>query len=258
MPPDLLFWTVAVLSIFLVALSKAGLPVPGLLGVPVLSFFMSPRDAAGMLLPLLLIMDAIGLVAYRRDADREILWIMVPAALIVGTGLGWLMSSVVSDTVVLLIVGIVTVVFVLDHWLPIRKKLAELSPPSKAWGGFWGAVAGFTSFISHTGGPPFQIYVLPRRLAPAIYAGTNAWFFAIVNVGKIGPYWTLGQFSPSNLGTALMLVPVAIAGMLVGVWAMRRVKAELFYQLTYILVFAIGLKLVYDGVVGVLLTGPGG
>lgn len=256
MPSDLLFWTVAVLSILLVSLSKSGLPVPGLLGVPVLSIVMSPRDAAGMLLPLLLITDAIGLIAYRRDADSQILWIMLPAALILGTGIGWLTSSMISDEVVLLLVGIVTVVFVLDHWLPIRKKLAELSPPSRAWGGFWGAVAGFTSFISHSGGPPFQIYVLPRRLAPAIYAGTNAWFFAIINASKIGPYWTLGQLSVSNLWVAAALIPVAIIGVLIGIWAVRRVKADLFYQATYVVVFVIGLKLVYDGIVAVFFTGP--
>ena len=253
---DPLFWTVAVLSIFLVALSKAGLPVPGLLGVPVLSIFMSPRDAAGMLLPLLLIMDAIGLIAYRRQIDRAILWIMVPAGLIFGTGLGWITASFISDAMVLLIVGVLTIVFVLDHWLPIRKKIAEKLPPSKPWGWFWGGVAGFTSFVSHTGGPPFQIYVLPRRLAPAIYAGTNAWFFAIINASKVGPYWSLGQFSVSNLWIAAALIPVAIAGMLVGIWAMRRVSADLFYQLTYVLVFAIGLKLTYDGIIEVFFTSP--
>ena len=38
---------------------------------------------------------------------------------------------------------------------------------------FWGAAAGVTSFISHTGGPPFQIYTLPMRMTPAVYAGTT-------------------------------------------------------------------------------------
>ena len=45
----------------------------------------------------------------------------------------------------------------------------------------WGAIAGFTSFVSHTGGPPLQMYLLPQRLPPPLFAGTSVVFFAVVN-----------------------------------------------------------------------------
>jgi uncharacterized membrane protein YfcA len=113
---------------------------------------------------------------YRKEFDRNILKIMLPGAAI-GTLLGWALFAFVSDAVVLLMVGVVTLLFVIDAVFPIRKKLEGL-PPSKPWGTFWGGVAGFTSFISHTGGPPFQIYVLPRKLPPLVYSGTTAVFFS--------------------------------------------------------------------------------
>lgn len=251
---DPYFWTIAVLAVFIVALSKAGLPVPGLVGVPLLALVMPVRDAAGMMLPLLLVMDAIGLVAYRREVDWKIVRIMLPGA-IAGTVIGWLTFSIVTDAMVALLVGVVTVLFVLDTFLPLRKKLADL-PLSKSWGAFWGGVSGFTSFVSHTGGPPFQVYVLPRKLSPAVFAGTTAWFFAIVNIAKLIPYWTLGQLSVANLAVAAILVPVGIAGMLIGIWAVRRIDAKLFYRLAYGLVFLLGLKLCYDGVAGMFFAGP--
>jgi hypothetical protein len=122
------------------------------------------------------------------------------------------------------------------------------------WGIFWGGLAGITSFISHTGGPPAQVYLLPQKLAPNIYSGTTVVFFAALNYGKLIPYYFLGQLSISNLETDLVLAPFAVAFMLLGVWLVRRVSVALFYNLAYVLVFFVALKLIYDGYVGVFLT----
>jgi uncharacterized protein len=251
---DLYFWGIAVLAVFVVALSKSGLVGSlGLVGVPLLSLVMPARDAAGMMLPLLLVMDAIAVWTYRKDADWRILRIMLPGAF-VGTAIGWILWSFVSDAMVLLFVGILTLLFILDALLPIRKKLEGL-PPSKPWGAFWGGAAGFTSFISHTGGPPFQIYVLPQKLTPVKFSGTTAFFFAIVNSAKLIPYFFLGQLNVANLSHAAILAPLAIVGVMVGVYLVRRISVKRFYQLTYWLVFLLALKLIYDGAVGVFFSG---
>jgi uncharacterized membrane protein YfcA len=251
---DLTFWAVAVLAVFIVALSKSGLVGSlGLVGVPLLSLVMPARDAAGMMLPLLLVMDAIAVWTYRKDADWRILRIMLPGAL-VGTVVGWVLWSFVSDAMVLLFVGILTLLFILDALLPLRKKLEGL-PPSKGWGTLWGGIAGFTSFISHTGGPPFQIYVLPQRLSPVNFSGTTAFFFAIVNSAKLIPYFFLGQLNVGNLTHAAILAPLAILGVIAGVWLVRRISMKRFYQLTYWLVFLLALKIIYDGAMGVFFSG---
>ena len=250
---DPVFMAVAVLAVFIVALSKAGLLGGlGVVGVPLLSLVMPARDAAGLMLPVLLVMDAIAVFSYRREVDWRILGIMLPGAA-VGTVLGWLLWSVVSDAAVLLFVGLVTVVFVLDAMLPIRKALTGL-PPSRPWGWFWGTLAGFTSFVSHTGGPPFQIYVMPQRLSPTVFSGTSAVFFAIVNTSKLVPYYFLGQLSVANLELAALLAPVAIGGVLIGVWLVRRISVKAFYGIAYTLIFVLALKLVWDGGTA-LLTG---
>ena len=252
---DLYFWAIAVAAVFIVALSKSGLVGSlGLVAVPMLSLVMPARDAAGMMLPLLLVMDAIAVWTYRKDADWRILKIMLPGAAI-GTLIGWALWSVISDAMVLLFVGVITLLFILDALLPLRKKLEGL-PPSKPWGVFWGGFSGFTSFISHTGGPPFQIYTLPQKLTPVNYAGTTAFFFAIVNSAKLIPYFFLGQLNVSNLTHAAILAPLAIVGVLAGVWLVRRISIKRFYQLTYWLVFLLALKLIYDGVLDVFFAGP--
>ena len=243
---DPTFVTVAVIAVLIVGLSKAGLLGSlGMVGVPLLSLVMPARDAAGMMLPVLLAMDVIAVWTYRRDFNWHIIKLMLPGAA-VGTILGWLLWSVVSDAAVLLFVGVITLLFVLDAILPLRKKLEGL-PPSRGWGGFWGGAAGFTSFISHTGGPPFQIYVLPQRLSPVVYSGTTAFFFAIVNTAKLVPYFFLGQLSFGNLALSAALAPVGIVGVLIGVVLVRRISMVWFYRIAYWLVFLLALKLIWDG-----------
>jgi len=248
---DPIFVTVAVVAVLVVGLSKAGLLGGlGVVGVPLLTLVMAPRDAAGMMLPVLLCMDAVAVWMYRKDCDWGILRIMLPGAA-VGTLVGWGLWAVVSDAVVLLMVGVITLLFILDAILPLRQKLVD-RPPSRPWGVFWGGVAGFTSFISHTGSPPYQIYTLPRRMPPAIYSGTSAFFFAIVNSAKLVPYYFLGQLNLHNLTLSAALAPVGVLGVLLGIHLVRRISARLFYQIAYGLVFLLALKLVWDGIAGIM------
>ncbi|MEO6394950.1 MAG: sulfite exporter TauE/SafE family protein [Devosia sp.] len=246
---DLWFWAIAVPAVLLVGLSKSGLiGAVGMAAVPILALVMPARDATGTMLPVLLALDAIAIWIYRRDADWHILRIMLPGALL-GTLLGWALWSFVTDAQVLLAVGVVTLLFTLDALLPLRKKLEGL-PPSRLWGTFWGAVAGLTSFISHTGGPPFQIYTLPRRMEPVVFAATTAFFFAIVNTLKLVPFYFLGQLSVANLELSALLIPVGLVGMLIGVFLLKRISTVLFYRIAYVLILLLGLKLTYDGFVG--------
>jgi uncharacterized membrane protein YfcA len=247
---DYAFWAVAILAVFVVGLSKSGLVGSlGMIGVPLLSLVMPAREAAGVMLPVLLSMDVIAIWLYRR-----VLAIMLPGAAI-GTLIGWLAWSYVTDAQVLLAIGAISILFTLDALLPLRKRLPDTSP-SRGWGMFWGATAGVTSFISHTGGPPFQIYTLPMRMTPAIYAGTTAFFFAIVNTVKLVPYFFLGVLSAGNLQLSATLIPLGLVGVALGVFLVRRISMKAFYTLAYILMLLLGIKVLWDGIAGVFLGVP--
>lgn len=241
-----LFIAIAVIAVFATGLAKSNFAVSlGAVSVPLLTLVMPARDAAGMMLPILCTIDLVAILVYRREVDWRVYRIMVPGAL-VGTLVGWLLSAHVSESAVGLAVGVISLLFVLDAWLPLRKKLAGL-PPSRRWGAFWGGVAGFTSFISHTGGPPYQIYAVPLNLKPVIFAGTTAMFFATVNYAKLVPFYFLGQLSVTNLELAAALIPVGLLGMVSGVWLVRRVDSRFFYRLAYVLIFVLSIDLIYEG-----------
>ena len=134
-----------------------------------------------------------------------------------------------------------------DLWMHVEATLVRVG-----LGFLCGAAAGFTSQIAHAGGPPFQIYVLPRRLPRDAFIGTSAIFFATVNWMKVPAYVALGAFTPKVLATAGVLLPLAIASTWAGVWVVRRVPAEGFYRVIYVLLVVVGGKLVLDGARGLI------
>jgi uncharacterized membrane protein YfcA len=248
---DFAYYVAAFLSISIFGLSKGGLSALGALGIPVLALVVSPVKAAAITLPVLIAQDWVGVWAFRHDFDRRNLLILMPASLI-GVGAGWLMASSVSDAVVRLAVGLVSLGFVVFMLVRERMAAAEATQAKIAPGIFWGAVSGFTSFISHAGAAGFLVYIMPQRLPPRIFAGTSVIFFAAVNLLKIPPYFLLGQFSKENLFQSLLLLPIGVLSTLVGVWLTRVIPMDKFYKIVLVLTFLVGVKLVYDALAELL------
>ena len=245
---DPIFFAAASAAVILLGLSKGGFSGLSNLAMPLLSLVISPVRGAAILLPILIVQDWVSMWAFRKDFERRNLVILIPSA-VVGIGVGWLLAARVNESYVRFAVGLISVGFVI--FMLARDRLLDTAPaiPKVGPGIIWGALAGFTSMVSHAGGPPFMVYVMPQRLAPRVFAGTGTMFFACVNMLKVIPYFALGQFNGENLGVSLLMLPVAIASTLAGVWLVRRVSAERFYTLILVLTFIIGAKLCYDSAV---------
>jgi hypothetical protein len=212
-----------------------------------LSLVVSPVRAVAIVLPILIVQDWVSVWAFRRDFSTRNLAILIPSAMI-GVGIGWLLAARVSDDAVRLAIGVISILFVAYMLVRDRLGRAPIEKPGVPSGVLWGSVAGFTSFVSHAGAPPFQIYVMPQYLKPRIFAGTATMFFAALNLLKLPPYLLLGQFNRDNLFVSAKLMPIAILSTFAGVWLVRRVSPDRFYALILVLTFLIGLKLTYDAV----------
>ena len=235
------------LAAFLVGLSKGGLPAVATLGVPVLALVMSPVAAAALLLPIYIATDWVGLWLYRRNYSARNLRILIPAGLF-GVLVGWAIASHISDDAVGLLVGVIGIAYCLNAWLR-HDPLAEARPADVPRGIFWGTLAGFTSFVSHSGAPPFQMYVLPQKLEKLAFAGTATILFAIINVAKLVPYWELNSFGAVDPMLPLLALPVGILGTWVGAKLTRAMPDKLFFQLVQAALFLVSLKLIWDAVV---------
>lgn len=237
-------WILAILAAAAVGLAKGGLAMVGMISVPILSLVMSPVQAAGLMLPVYIVSDLGGLLAYRRDFDLKVLATALPGT-VAGVGIGWALAHSVPVWGVTLIVGVIGLVFAINALL--RPQLDRVArQPSRIRGNLWGVLSGYTSFVSHAGAPPWQVYVQPLHLRPIIYAGTTTWFFAITNLVKLGPYAALGQINIASLKVAAVLTPVALVSVWAGLRLVRIIPQKLFYQLITWGLLLVSLRLIWQ------------
>jgi uncharacterized protein len=246
MNPDILYFVCAIVAVIISGLAKGGFAGVGALAMPIMALGVDPVRGAAILLPILILQDAVSVWAYRRSWDGGILKVMLPGAA-VGIGLGWLFAAQVSEVAVLGVLGAISVLFGLQRLWVERGNAITLPSDSPGGVGFlFGIASGFTSQIAHAGSPPFQMWVLPKRLSRDMLVGTTALAFAVMNWMKVPAYAALGQFTAANLTATAMLAPVAILSTFAGVALVRRVDPARFYTLIYLLMILLGLKLMAD------------
>lgn len=240
------FWSVAIPAVIVTGLAKGGFGVGlGIVAVPLMSLVMPPYQAAGILLPVLCVMDISSIWAYRKSWNGRILVVALPSAM-VGITFGALTFRYFEEDHLRLIIGVVAVMFALQKWLLVSPRNKAANIP-KVKGIFWSTISGFTSFVAHSGGPPFSIFMLPLRLDKSLLVGTSAIYFGVVNYVKLVPYAWLGQLHTDNLLASLLLGPLAPLSVVLGVYLHRRMSADLFYRIAYLFVFLAGVKLIYQG-----------
>ena len=91
--------------------------------------------------------------------------------------------------------GAITLAFGLYRlWVERGGRIVAAST-SPGWvGTIFGALTGLTSQIAHAGGPPFQMWVTPRRLPHLVFIGTSSVLFALINWMKVPAYLALDAF----------------------------------------------------------------
>lgn len=222
------------------------MPGVGMLSVPLLAVSISPLVAAAILLPIYILSDVAGIWLYRREFSKRNIAILIPAGC-AGVVVGWLTASVVSDRSVSVLVGLVGVSFCLHHWFK-SKASRRVSHALVVPGMFWGTLSGFTSFVTHAGAPPYQVYVLPQQLPKMVFAGTTTIVFAAINLAKVIPYSSLQPYSAEVVILCTWLLPVALLGTLSGRLFTRGVPEKWFFLAVHLALFCLSLKLLVSGV----------
>tara|TARA_R110000787_G_scaffold107979_1_gene216199 strand:+ start:203 stop:970 length:768 start_codon:yes stop_codon:yes gene_type:complete len=243
---DPVFAAFAIGATLLAGLSKGGFGGGlGFIGVLALAQVSSPTQAVAIMLPILCVMDLIGAWAYRKDWDRPSMKVLGIGCAI-GTLIGMLTFKWMDDQLIRLTVGAIAIAFFVDFFRSGGEKAAA-RVFSKPVGYVLGTIGGFTSFIIHAGLPPVAMYLLPQRLDRRIHVGTIVILFAFINYLKILPYWWLGLFTMPNLTTALILMPLAPVGMLIGIRFNTLIPQKIFMRLSYTILFVLGVRMMYEG-----------
>lgn len=246
MSPDAVFVAAAVGAVLISGLGKGGFaPGAGFLATPMLALTSDPARAAAIMLPLLCLMDLFAVRSFWGLWDARQVKSMALGS-VVGVGAGWAAFHRLDADSLRILLGALALGFVGWTLLKGRIKPRPLVFSAKR-AGFWGALAGFTSFSAHAGGPPVAIHLLSQRLDKTAFQATSAAFFAFANLIKLPPYAALGLLRPDVLTMAAVLAPLAPLGVWAGAWAHRRMSDRWFFGLTQVCLLGAGLKLIWDG-----------
>jgi uncharacterized membrane protein YfcA len=198
------------------------------------------------MLPLLMVMGVTAIKVYWRKWDWPIARTLIFGAL-PGILLGGALYGFANPDVFRFLIGAVAIGFVIYQ---LAKSQGWISAPKVQMGArggmFWGAVAGFTSFISHAGGPPATVYLLSQKMDKTTFQATSVLVFWAINALKFIPYFALGIFSSETFKADLFLIPAAIAGVFMGAYLHKKMSQKLFFGITYVFLVVTGSKLMVE------------
>lgn len=241
------FFAIAAPAVVFAGISKAGFGSgASFASASILALVLTPGEALGLMLPLLMVMDVASLKPYWGKWHWPTARLLIIGS-IPGVLLGALIYRVTNDDVIRFFIGAMSLLFVFwqiaraKGWINIAKH--EL-PDSVGFGS--GAIAGFTSFVSHAGGPPAAIYMLSLNLTKTEYQANSIIIFWVINALKAAAYGILGIFTLELLLVDLALAPFALLGAWIGIKAHYLVPETLFFNITYVLLMITGTKLIFD------------
>ncbi len=245
---DLFFFLIAGPAVIFAGVSKAGFGSgAAFASATILALVVEPGLALGVMLPLLMLIDVSSLKPYWRKWSTPDVTLLVVGGL-PGVVAGALLYRVASPDLFRLLIGGVAVGFVLWQLLLASRLLNLARKRMPDWAGVaWGVVVGFTTFVSHAGGPPAAVFLLTRGLNKTQYQASTVLLFWVLNIAKFFPYAALGMFTAQTFLANIVLAPFALLGTWIGVKAHRIVPEPLFFGLTYVLLMVTGTKLIWDG-----------
>lgn len=246
---DITFLALAIPAVIFAGVSKGGFGSgAAFAATPILALAVEPAVALGVMLPLLMLVDVAALRPYWGQWHAPSAKVLCLGG-VPGVVLGIWLYQAANPDVFRFLIGFISVAFVAYE---LARRGGLLCIPAQPFrpvlGAFAGVIAGFTSFISHAGGPPVAMYLLSQTMGKTTYQATTVITFWVINLLKAVPYAVLGVFTAQTLMANLVLAPFALLGAWLGVKAHRIIPERLFFGVTYILLLVTGSKLILDAI----------
>ena len=136
---------------------------------------------------------------------------------------------------------ILITVIMLWWWGKKERKV----PTHWSFAGFTGTMAGITTMIGNLAGAFSNIFFLAIRLPKNEFIGTAAWLFFFINLFKL-PFhiFVWKTVTIETFEVYLYLLPALIAGLLTGIFLVKKLTDSFFRQMILILT-ALGAILLF-------------
>jgi len=236
---------VVVFCAIMVGIAKTGIPGCGILVVPLMAMILPARNSVGILLGILILADLFAAGYYRRHAQWEHVFRLLPAAF-TGIVAGYFALGVVNDEQLKRIIGVIILVMLGVNYWRMKDKGDEASIPRQWWFTVGlGFIAGVTTMMANAAGPVMIIYLLAIRLPKVEFVGTAAWFFFVINWLKV-PFSAKLQFMTlETVKLNLLMLPFIALGAFTGIFILKRIPQKAFGVVVQLLAATAAVKLLF-------------
>jgi uncharacterized membrane protein YfcA len=218
---------------FMIGLAKGGYGGLGVLLTPILSLVLPVASAVGVLLPMLMVGDVFALRMYWKEWDTELVKRMLPLG-IVGALVGTFLLSWLPANILRIALGVFVLIVVVYKYASDRIKAMQYQP--RPWhASLAGLLAGVASGMFNAGGPPFNSYLLLKKVSACPFIATGTIYFAILNLIKVPGFLYTGVLDLPlllSLWWVFLFIPV-------GIWVARatltRVSPSAFERIIVVL-----------------------
>jgi uncharacterized membrane protein YfcA len=228
--PDLplMSWLLLALGAAGVGISKSGLAGVSLVHLLIFAHVFGAKASTGVLLPLLIVGDCCAVWLVGREVDwRYVLRLLPPA--VVGVVIGWSLLGRLDEAAFRPLIG--TIILLLCGGQLARMWRADLFasvPHAHTFAWSMGVLGGVTTMLANAAGPVIALYLLSVSLPKLRLVATGAWFFFVLNIGKLPFSASLGLIDRDSLLIDLVLAPCVVAGLVFGLLVVRRLPQKLF------------------------------
>ena len=246
-------WGIFCLTVFIVGLSKTGLPGATIVAVPLMAMILPAKTSVGVMLPIYMAADLLSTGSWWRFARWRYCF---PYLVFVGLGV-WAASFVagkVDDKTFGVVIGW-TVLIMIGLTLvteAVRKRksglgLPEAEPaerPPLAHSIFFGLSTGLFSALANAAGPIVSLYMIASRLEKFQFLGTTAVCAFVMNWIKVPLFVSLGMIRADTLKLDIAAIPMIVLGGVAGIALAKKLPQKAFKNAVLVLAFLASLKLI--------------
>jgi len=247
--PGMTAFQLAILAVsaLLVGVNKSGIPGLGMLPVILLAvaFDRNPGFATGVMLLMICTGDIFAVSYYRKNADWKIVLRLLPYTML-GLALGFVTLRFLHRPEHLrIMIGWIILLLAAVHLVRVAFFKHAAVPAHWAFSAVVGLAAGFTTQVANAAGPVMALYLLSMKLPKDRYVGTCAWFFMIMNWTKLPVFCFEGRVTFAALHAVLPVLPLILAGAVLGVLFVKRAPQRFFEIVVELIVIVSAVKLLW-------------